>query len=276
MFKYRNAFIRNDDDRYSAFLDSVAKGESKLNTGALYPYEVVRNALRTANLSCLCLSEDEKTSLNTTWDSLEDFCDNDNSLAVVDTSGSMYAYNRLPVSVAFSLGLYFAEHNKGAFHNHFITFSSSPQLLEIKGDTFCDKIEYLSTLFEIGNTNIEAVFDLILNTAVKNSLSQEQLPEKLYIISDMEFDICAENASLTNFENAKKKFEKHGYKLPKIIFWNVASHGNNQPVTKNEQGVALVSGCTPKLFSYVASGNFSPYEFMLETINSPRYELISA
>lgn len=274
MFKYRNAFIRNDGDRYNAFLDSVAKGEAKLNTGALYPYEVVRNALRTVNFAYCRLSEDEKASLNTTWDSFDDFCDNDNSLAVVDTSGSMYSYNRLPVSVAFSLGLYFAEHNKGAFRNHFITFSSSPQLLEIKGDTFCDKLKYLSTLFEIGNTNIEAVFDLILNTAVKNSLSQEQLPEKLYIISDMEFDICAENASLTNFENAKKKFEKQGYKLPKIIFWNVASHGNNQPVTKNEQGVALVSGCTPKLFSYVASGNFSPYEFMLEIINSPRYEPI--
>lgn len=102
---------------------------------------------------------------------------------------------------------YFAEHNKGYFKNQIIEFSAWPQLIEIKGDTFVDKLRYLVSFNNIANTNIEAVFDLILKTAVKNKVLQNELPTKLYLISDMEFDMAVENASLSNFENAKKKFE---------------------------------------------------------------------
>ena len=181
-----------------------------------------------------------------------------------------------PASVALSLGLYFAEHNKGKFKNYFIEFSNKPQLIEIKGETFADRLRYISQFNEIANTNIEAVFNLILDTAVKGNYSQEDLPKKLILISDMEFDYCVENANETNFNNAKKAFEEKGYKLPNIIFWNVASRNSNQPVTKNEQGVALVSGVTPRLFSMVASGELSPYKFMIETISNKRYAKIVA
>jgi 6-phosphofructokinase 1 len=116
----------------------------------------------------------------------------------------------------------------------------------------------------------------VLKTAVKNSLPESDIPAKLVIVSDMEFDACAENASLTNFQNAKKKFEAAGYKLPDVVFWNVASRNRQQPVTKNEQGVALVSGCTPRLFSMIASGTMNPYAFMLEVVESERYAKIVA
>ena len=184
--------------------------------------------------------------------------------------------NALPAAVALSLGLYFGERNTGIFHNHFIEFSSRPQLIEIKGKTFAERLEYLCTFNEVADTNVEAVFDLILDAAVRNNVPQEELPETLYLISDMEFNTCVRNASVSNFASAKRRFAEHGYRLPQIVFWNVASRNSNQPVTKNEQGVALVSGCTPRLFSMVASGDLSPYSVMMDIIESERYAKISA
>ena len=180
------------------------------------------------------------------------------------------------MSVALSLGLYFAENNTGIYKNHFIEFSRKAQLIEIKGETFVDRLRYVASFNEVANTNIEAVFDLILKSAVENNVPQEELPAKLIIISDMEFDCCVDNAKVSNFKNAKAKFEANGYKLPEIVFWNVASRNRQQPVTKNEQGVVLVSGCTPRLFSMVESGNMNPYAFMLEVIENERYAKIVA
>ena len=131
----------------------------------------------------------------------------------------------------------------------------------------------------LGEHHSLGVFELVLNTAVKNKLPQCELPEKIVIISDMEFNHCVYNADATNFENAKSKFEAAGYKLPELVFWNVQSCHKNQPVTKNEQGVALISGCTPQIFSSVADGSLeakTPYEFMLEILYSDRYAQITA
>lgn len=276
MFKYRAAFARNDGKRYGDFLNKVVKGESKLHADTLYPYELVDRYLGSwGHLENI--SEDEERSLNATWDSLPDFTNGENALAVVDTSGSMYwPTEPKPASVALSLGLYFAERSKGAFKNHFIEFSARPQLIELKGETFVDKLRYICTFNEIANTNMEAVFDVILKTAVENKVSADELPSTLYIISDMEFDGCVDNASVTVFENAKLKFEGAGYKLPKVVFWNVASRSLKVPVKKNEQGVVLVSGCTPRIFSMALSGDFNPEKFMLEVLTSERYAPIAA
>ena len=283
MFKYRNAFARNDGERYREFLNKVSAGEAKLNTATLAPYELVEPYLNTnwynSRFSSFMkdITEDEKTSLNATWKALPDFGSEGNSLAIVDTSGSMYMDGKpIPAAVALSLGIYFAEHNKGAFANHFIEFSAKPELIEIKGDTFADKLRYICSFNEVADTNIEAVFDLVLNAAVNNSLPQFELPERLIIISDMEFNACVKDAGVTNFKNAKAKFEAAGYKLPEVVFWNVASRNRQQPVSKNEQGVALVSGCTPRLFSMIAEGVPSPYEFMMSVIESDRYKNIAA
>lgn len=279
LFKYRMAFMNNDYDRYSEFLANVSKGKAKLNTNNIYPYELIEPFIYSSYRynQPITFTEAEKETLNATWASFPDFCNDEDTLAVIDTSGSMYCCSKpTPASVALSLGLYFAEHNKGKFKKHFIEFSNKPQLIEIKGETFADRLRYISQFNEIANTNIEAVFNLILDTAVKGNYSQEDLPKKLILISDMEFDCCVENANETNFNNAKKAFEEKGYKLPNIIFWNVASRNSNQPVTKNEQGIALVSGVTPRLFSMVASGELSPYKFMIDTISNERYAKIVA
>lgn len=274
MFKYRNAFARNDAERYNSFLNKVSVGEAKLNTDTLMPYEIITPFFRKA------VSDEERKSINTIWTSQKDFGNNENALVVIDGSGSMYGgAEPLPVTVALSLGIYFAERNTGAFKNHFITFSENPQLVEIKGEDILDKVRYCHNYDEVANTNIQKVFELILNAAKNNHVPQEELPKKLYIVSDMEFDYCTVDASLTNFEYAKKLFEEAGYHLPEVVFWNVASRNRQQPVTKNEQGVALVSGCTPRLFSMIADGSMSamtPYQIMLDVLGSERYEKIAA
>lgn len=274
MFKYRNAFMRNDAERYKLFLNKVSTGEAKMNTETLMPYEIITPFFRKA------VSDEERKSINTTWTSQKDFGNNENALVVIDGSGSMYGgAEPLPITVALSLGIYFAERNTGAFKNHFITFSENPRLVEIKGEDILDKVRYCHNYDEVANTNIQKVFELILNAAKNNHLPQEELPQKIYIVSDMEFDCCTKDASLTNFEYAKKLFEEAGYHLPEVVFWNVASRNRQQPVSKNEQGVALVSGCTPRLFSMIADGSMSamtPYQIMLDVLGSERYKKIAA
>ena len=270
MFKYRKAFDRNDRERYSAYLSKVQKGEATLHTGTLLPYELVRAAFRG-------LSPEERKSLDVTWNALEDYTDGRNALAVIDGSGSMYGWgNPRPAEIALSLGMYFAERNKGQFHDHFITFSKSPQLVQIKGKDFVDRMMYCISYNEVANTNLQAVFTLILKTALEYNMPQSEMPELLYIISDMEFDSCVEDAGLTNFEYAKQLYESHGYRLPQIFFWNVQSRQQQVPVRMNDRGVALVSGASPMIFRMAMSNEVDPYQFMMRTIGSERYAPITA
>ena len=282
LFKYRKAFARNDGERYRAFLRAVAKGKAVLHADHVAPYELVAPYLLPGWFGnhtnfMRDITAEEKNVLNATWASLPDFGSDENTLAVIDTSGSMYCQSKpVPAAVALSLGLYFAEHNTGAFQNRFIEFSARPQLIEIKGETFADRLRYVASFSEVADTNLEAVFDLILRAAVKNHVPQSELPAKLIIISDMEFNSCVNNADADNFRNAEQKYAFYGYQLPQIVFWNVASRHRQQPVTLNEQGVALVSGVTPRIFSMIAGGILSPYTFMMEVLESERYAKIAA
>lgn len=273
MFKYKKAFLRNDNARYTDFISRVNKCEEKLNTNSLYPYDIVR-AVK------LSTSPDERSVLEASWKSLSSHGSTDeNALAVVDGSGSMTwsPHNNIrPIDAAISLGIYFAEHNKGGFKNHFITFSSRPKLVEIKGKDIFEKVQYCSSFNECSNTNIESTFDLLLKTAVKNHLKQIDMPKRLYIISDMEFDRCAEGGNdLTLFNAMKKKYKKNGYDLPEIIFWNVCSRNDNIPVKMTQTGAALVSGASPAIFDMVSSGELSPEKIMNDMIFSERYEKIT-
>lgn len=270
MYKYRKAFLRNDGKRYRTFMQSVSEGEAELHTGTLAPYEIIAPFFKG-------IKKQERPIIDVTWQAQEDFTNGENALVVVDGSGSMYGGQPQPITVALSLGIYFAERNKGTFHNHFITFSEKPQLIEIKGKDIFEKVSYCHDYNEIANTNIQKVFELILQTAVKHSVPQDEMPSTLYFISDMEFDRCTEDAEISNFEYAKKLFAEHGYKLPRVVFWNVQSRSRQQPVTQNEQGVALVSGCTAQTFSMLRNGTLtSPYNFMLEVLSKERYAKITA
>ena len=170
-----------------------------------------------------------------------------------------------------------AEHNKGAFAGHFITFSRRPRLIGIKGNDIFGKVRYCSTFDECANTNLEATFDLILNTAVENHLSRSDIPSRMYIISDMEFDSCAEGGnSLPMFMAMKQKYAKHGYDLSEVVFWNVNSRSENIPVRMTDTGAALVSGSSPAVFDMVRSGEISPEKIMNDIISNERYARICA
>ena len=280
MYKYRAAFLRNDEARYHEFLNKVEKGEAQMHTDSLTPYDIVASVLDNSSRwkpDVKAANDKERKTLDVTWKALPDYTCGENALVVVDGSGSMYDYgNPMPAAVALSLGIYFAEHNRGQFQNHFITFSEHPRLVKIKGNDIVDKVMYCESYNECANTNIEAVFRLILTAAKIHQVPQEEMPSRIYIVSDMEFDSCAENASLTNFRNMEQMYRKAGYKLPEVVFWNVDSRNTQQPVTKNQQGVALVSGCTPRLFEMLAGGNLSPYACMMDILNRDRYKDIVA
>ncbi len=272
LFQYRKAFLRNDEQRYKAFLQAVQSGTVTLHTSTLTPYDIVKKAFQAQ-------TQEEKAALDTTWNALPDETTNENTLVVIDGSGSMYGNyggNVIPAMVALSLGIYLAEHNTGIFQNHFITFSENPVLVEIKGKDIFEKVQYCEGFNEVANTNIQKVFELILQTAKKNNVPQSQLPSSIVIVSDMEFDYCTKDANITNFEYAKKLYAKNGYTLPKLVFWNVASRNQQQPVTKNEKGVALVSGFTPKIFSMLSSGSLDPYGYMMDILNQERYARLKA
>ena len=275
MFKYRAAFIRNDGERYGTFMAKVEKGEKTLHTDTLTPYDIIAPCVQPWGYPKL--SAEERKAMNVTWNALTDFTTGENALVVVDGSGSMYGGDKpLPAAVAISLGIYFAERNTGAFKGHFITFSENPRLVDIKGRDIVEKVRYCMGYNEVANTNIQRVFELILKAAVKNRIPQKEMPARIYIVSDMEFDCCAVAAGVTNLVHAKRLFAENGNNLPEVVFWNVASRHANQPVIMNEQGVALVSGCTPRIFSMVAGGTLSPMTVMMEVLQSERYARISA
>jgi hypothetical protein len=181
----------------------------------------------------------------------------------------------MPATVALSLGIYFAERNTGSFRNHFITFSETPRLIEIKGDDIVSRVNYCTSYDECANTDLYEVFMLLLITAVKNKLPQEELPEVLYIISDMEFDEGV-NPDKTVFEDAKEKFEDYGYRLPNVVYWNVNSHQDQFPVRMDEKGTVLVSGASPSVFRMTIDQDIDPMKLMVATLESERYKNIFA
>lgn len=269
MMKYRKAFIRNDEARYKEYIEEVKTNRKNLNVKVLAPYQITR----VIHNNKFFLKKSEEDYINAAWNNLPDYAGCSNALAVVDVSGSMQGE---PAQVAQALGIYFAEHNKGLFHNHFIIFSENPRLIEIKGKNIVEKVQYVNNFNDWSNTDIEKTYMLLLNTALKYNLPQEEMPEKLYIISDMQFDRGTENSDVSVFHAMKKKFKENGYKLPDIIFWNVGMKCTTFPVTKNDKGVITVSGFNTNLFKMVEENNFNynPYDFMMKTLNSKRYKAI--
>ena len=259
MLKYRESFNRNCNEKYAQYLADVQNGTKKINTSGLFCYEIVRNIL-------LRLPVDASL-FDVMWNNQKDFLNgyNKNLMVVADTSGSMQQYDCLPLSNAVGLAIYIAERNKGAFKNHFITFSENPKLQEVVGKDILDKVNNVEC--EVANTDIDKVFELLLNTAEKNNSKQDEMPSHLIIISDMEFDQGVYSKQGTNFEGWKKAFEGKGYKLPTIIFWNVAGNTMGVPTTKFENDVAMVSGFATTILEHLLKlEEYNPSIVMLETL----------
>ena len=284
--KYKNAFARRDIERVKAGVqtyEQFAKDETKtVNAKTLYPYEVVSKAInlggRYYRSSMPPMDDTNRLMINKYWDNLADYFNGAsfNGIAVVDTSGSMVRSDAAaPINVAISLGLYCAEKAKGPFAGHYISFASRPQLIATEGVDFCDKVYRIYRTNLCDNTNIEATFDLILNLAINNNMKQEDLPANVIVISDMQID-CAVTTRRswdeTEMEAIRKKFESYGYKMPRLIYWNVDARENT--ILDNGPDVSYVSGMSPSIFETIMTGK-TGYELMMTKLDSPRYSAIS-
>lgn len=279
--KYRTAFFEHDKERYEAFVGDAKAGKVKVNTKTLFPYELVAPFFGTYmhkigndyHCDVRELTAAQEASLDMLWTNLPNYFEEkeENSLVICDTSGSMRG---LPIQVAISLAIYTAERNKGAFHNYFVSFSEHPQLQALKGATIGEKVRNLSTVGWNNNTDLAAVFNLILDRAVKHNVKEEDMPARIYIVSDFQFDRTRFN-SLTGFEEIQAKYKESNYQMPEVVFWNVRA-ATGVPATK-EDNVKLVSGCSPSIFKQLLSGKSkTAFELMLETLMSARYEPIGA
>ena len=283
--KYKDAFLKHDKERREAFLSKLSNGEVKINASVAFPHEVVYK-YRKQNGDRVATDQ----TLEAMWKNLKQIPMTKPMIVVRDGSGSMYCtvggtkVTALDVSTA--LAIYCSEHAAPGFENEFITFSDKPKLVK-----FNDKMELRDKLnlayqeADYSNTDIEKTMDLVLQTAVNNHLSQEQIPDVL-IISDMEFD-CA--TSCTNydyrtgyvtkgldtvFESIRHKFKSAGYELPGLAFWNVNSRTNAVPLQTNKYGLKLISGFSQNVLKMVMSNKLDPFEVLKETLLSKRYEVI--
>lgn len=279
---YKNAFLRNDEERRKAYLESLVKGEVKINSSVNFPHDIVYNYVR-GDLYIYDISFDD--TLEELWKALPDLVkENGNTLVVRDGSGSMTCRvdNNSAVTaleVATALAIYFSEKCSGEFKDKFITFSSHPSIIDLSNcKSLVSKIRRCYAEDDCSNTNIEATFDLILKTALDNNMKQDEMPKTVLIISDMEFDSATYNYNNGRAVNEKlfatigEKFKNAGYKLPRLVFWNVNSRTETIPVKENELGVALVSGFSVNVCKMVLSGELDPYKCLIEQLNTERYQ----
>ena len=277
---YRNAFARRDilRERYEKFMMDK---NTKVNAKVLYPYECVKSALDYIKHKNYGLGSDklDRAAINKYWDSLRDYFDGAafNGMALVDTSDSMtIKYNSIaPINISIALGLYCAEKCSGPYAGHFITFESNPHFIEVEGKDFVEKVENIINAPWGNSTNLEKAFDLMLETAIRNNLSQEDIPKNLIIISDMQIDACAEdfdNNHITSMSIIRKKWKEYGYEMPKLVYWNVNAR-QDTILDDAKSNITYVSGSSPVIYEMIMQGK-NGIQMMYEKLNSERYSCI--
>lgn len=264
MMIYRRAFAKHDPDGFSEFINKADKREVKINASTLYPYDIVEKIL---------YEKENNKVLEAQWKALPDYVEQGtNALIMADVSGSMYGR---PMATSIGLAIYFAERNTGAYHNLFMTFSSNPQIVTLKGETLHQKIINVAKANWGGSTNLKAAFEKVLDIAEENNVSQEEMPKAIVVISDMEIDYCG-NKDWSFYDKMASKFRKAGYIIPNIIFWNVNSRHDVFHADATRKGVQLASGQSVTVFKQVLQNlGYNPIEAMENTINSERYDCIT-
>ena len=274
---YRNAFARRDAERYNEFINSK---ETKVNAGTLYPYDIVKKVTDKIYWCRLSLEDTEREALNKYWQNQNDYLERKpcKIMCVVDTSGSMtsrYGNSTIkPIDVAISLGMYCGERIGEPFKNHFISFSSKPQLIEIEGVDFCDKVAriYAQNLCE--DTNLKAVFDMLLKMYKNGAVKVEDMPEQLIVISDMQINYGSywedDEERATEMQKIRDEWENAGIKMPKLMYWNVNARTNVILDDAENPDITFVSGCSPVIFQSILAGK-NGKDIMLEKLNSERY-----
>lgn len=269
--RYQKSFVKNDTERYDEYKKALIDGTAKVNAGAVYPYDIIKSINQGGDT---VVSEKQ-------WESLPNWMEDSNEriLPVVDVSGSMCCPaggndNLSCMDVAISLGMYISERNEGNFKDAFVTFSNNPQLQYLTGG-LKERLNKLRRADWGMSTDLEAVFNLILNQAKTYNIPQDKMPTKIMILSDMQFN-QATRSDLGSQSMIESMYEVAGYKKPDIIYWNLNASGSNFPVEFNKNGTALVSGFSPSILKPLLSGkNMTPESIMMDTVNDERYSLIT-
>ena len=273
--RYKKAFARHTD-KYAEYIAKLVKGDDptvKVNAGAIYPYDIVKSLG-----GWTTPTELEQNHIIAQWDALPNYVGDANILAVVDVSGSMScpagkSKSVTCLDVALSLGIYLADKNVGKFKDTFLTFSTTPELLTLKGNVV-QKYDQMSRSEWQMSTDLNAAFEKILDVSVKGNVPVEEMPQILLILSDMQFDACVKHDD-SAIQMIHRKYEDAGYTVPQVVFWNLNSH-DNVPVKYNAKGAALVSGFSPSIMTSILAADmedFTPTAIMLQTIMNPRYDV---
>lgn len=282
--RYQKAFGRNAETKYAKYIDALEKGETKINAGAVYPYDVTKS-----------VSHGNERVANQQWNALPNYMEGSDEriLPVVDVSGSMCCAagdnaNLSCMDVAVSLGLYLAERQDGPFKDQFITFSAAPQMQKVTG-TLSERLQQMRRADWGMSTNLEAVFETILNAAKAHNVDESQMPTKIIIFSDMEFNAAIRAPGQCNsygwgrsrtpvvnppaMAMIEQMYAAMGFKLPQVVFWNLNGRSGNVPVQADKSGAALVSGFSPSLMtSLLGDDTFTPEGIMLKTVMVDRYD----
>lgn len=265
--RYQKAFLKHDPEGYAAYKAKLVSGETKINASVAYPYDVIRS-----------LRNGDKVVANEQWKALPNYLEgsDENILPVVDVSGSMdfqVSGSVTAMDVAISLGLYTSERMGGVFKDQFVTFSSQPEMLHLKGN-LQQRYDAMARTAWSMSTDVQAVFKLILTSATKHKVAQKEMPTKILILSDMEFDQCVHNGtSVSAMDMIEKEYAAAGYKVPQVVFWNLKGRSGNSPVTYNKVGAALVSGFSPSIVkSVLGAEEMTPISIMLKTVMCERYD----
>lgn len=268
MSNYMKAYTKNDTERFQAYLDSLEKGEGKINAGAIYPYDVIKN-LRHGN----------PRGANAQWEALPNFFEGSKErvLPMVDVSGSMF-WPEAKVSgdlyaghIAQSLGLYVSQRNTGPFKDAVMQFATNPKLEVLKGDLI-DRYNQLQRIGVGGSTNIEAAFKTILDAGVRHNVPADEMPTMIIIFSDMQFNRCVSAPNNTAQEMIERMYREAGYEVPKVVFWQLNARGESNPTQYDKSGTALVSGFSTSILASLLGGKeITPYAVMMETLGADRY-----
>lgn len=271
--RYQKAFGKNASEAYGAYIRELQKPQEerdvkvKINAGAIFPYDVVKS-----------VQKGNAAVADAQFEALPDFVGENRILPIIDTSASMtwveVSPGVQPFHVAMSLGLYLSSKTSSDFKDMVMHFSDSSSIEVLKG-TLSQKLTQMQRMIVHGSTNLHAAFNVLLNTALKGKVAQENMPTHLLILSDMEFNGCVRYDD-SAVGMIKRKYDAAGYKMPKIIFWNLNSRNVNgsTPVKVNDKGIAIVSGFSPAIMASVLGSdpdNFSPWNMMLTTIMNDRY-----
>ena len=274
MKNYQNAFAKHDAIRFSNYIASLNKGEAKINASTLFPYDLVREYVNEVWTGGLYYRNGKLDSVvEAQWKALPNYIEGENNYVVMaDVSDSM---NGRPLMTSIGLAIYFAERNKGDYHNIYMTFTNEPHFINIKeGATLLENVKTVANTDVGYNTNLEAAFDYILSNAIYNNVSNEDMPKALIVISDMEIDRYMSGCGLGFVDTMKEKFNVAGYEMPKIILWNVEARQDTY-LSQNPD-VIYVSGSSPSVFkSFIGALNGeTAYDVMLKTLNDKMYDCV--